>query len=80
MPASLEKMRKVRPIYVRLDGWAQMDDAEITRLCQEGYDSLPNELTRYIEFIEQEVLCPVTIISLGPERNQTILREGPWRP
>jgi len=76
MPASLEKMRKVKPLYTELDGWEEMDESQVKLLCQEEYSSLPSSMQQYIEFIEQEVQCPVNIISLGPDRNQTIVRSG----
>ena len=47
---------------------------DIDNYCNKGYDSLPMSMQRYIEFIENEVNCPITIISLGPERTQTIIR------
>jgi len=38
------------------------------------YEQLPDELKQYISFIEQETGCPIRIISVGPDRDQTILR------
>jgi adenylosuccinate synthase len=38
------------------------------------YDSLPQELVDYIEFIEKEVEVPIKIVSVGPDRKQTIVR------
>jgi adenylosuccinate synthase len=37
-------------------------------------DELPPEFMAYINFIEQEVKVPITVISLGPDREQTIIR------
>tara|TARA_B100000315_G_scaffold260939_1_gene328074 strand:+ start:5923 stop:7233 length:1311 start_codon:yes stop_codon:yes gene_type:complete len=74
MPASLEKMRKAKPVYTQLSGWRELDDNEINNLCSGEYSRLPDEMKQYIEFIESEIDCPITIISLGPERNQVILR------
>jgi adenylosuccinate synthase len=38
------------------------------------YDQLPIELKEYIEFIEKEVEVPIKIVSVGPDRKQTILK------
>jgi adenylosuccinate synthase len=37
------------------------------------YDQLPIELKHYIEFIEKEVEVPIKIVSVGPDRKQTIM-------
>ena len=74
MPASLSKMRVAKPIYKTLDGWNDINNDQVNHLCNKGYDALPDTMKQYIDFIEKEVDCPITIISLGRERNQTILR------
>jgi adenylosuccinate synthase len=38
------------------------------------YEELPKELKEYIEFIEKEVEVPIKIVSVGPDRKQTILK------
>jgi adenylosuccinate synthase len=38
------------------------------------YDELPVELKQYIDFIEKEVEVPIKIVSVGPDRKQTILK------
>ena len=38
------------------------------------YDEFPTELKNYIEFIEQETGVPVKIVSVGPDREETIVR------
>tara|TARA_Y100000768_G_C23984335_1_gene687811 strand:- start:1547 stop:2800 length:1254 start_codon:yes stop_codon:yes gene_type:complete len=38
------------------------------------YDSLPDNLKNYLQYIEEYLKIPIKIVSLGPERNQTILR------
>ena len=40
----------------------------------ETFESFPNELTDYISYIEKYVGVPISLISLGPDRNQTIIR------
>ena len=70
MPASLYKFRSAEPVYQTLPGWGKLSDD----MAEKGYDSLPKNLKHYVKFIEDQVSCPVTIISIGPERHQTIIR------
>ena len=59
----------VSPIYIELTGW-KTDLTGVTDL-----DALPIELLSYVEFLEKELELPITIISVGPDRSQTILRD-----
>ena len=70
MPASLHRFRSAEPVYQTLPGWGQLSDD----MTEKGYESLPENLRNYVQFIEDQVSCPVSIISIGPERNQTIIR------
>ena len=70
MPASLTHYRKAQPIYEILPGW----DAFSENIWDKGYDALPQTLKDYIDFIEREVDCPVKIVSVGPQRHETIIR------
>ena len=70
MPASLHRFRSAEPVYQTLPGWGQLSDD----MTEKGYESLPENLRNYVQFIEDQVSCPVNIISIGPERNQTIIR------
>lgn len=66
MPASLSKIRQAKPIYQTMPGW---EDTEATT-----YDTLPPNMRQYIEFVEKKINCPITFISLGPQRECTIIR------
>ena len=70
MPASLQKFRDAKPIYKQFSGWGSLTD----NIINDGYNSLPQTLRDYVQFIEDEVHCKVSIISVGPERHQTIVR------
>jgi len=54
------------PIYKRFEGWQQD-----TSQCS-SYDELPKKLKDYMKFIEESVNCKVSIISVGPSREQSI--------
>ena len=58
----------LEPIYIGFDGWSE----DITDI--NDFDNLPEELKEYIEFIEKELEIPIKIVSVGPDRTQTILR------
>jgi len=70
MPASLTKYRQAQAIYETLDGWENLPD----KIWEKGFDALPETLKKYISFIEEQVSCPVKIVSVGPQRHETIIR------
>ncbi|MCX6260974.1 MAG: adenylosuccinate synthase [Bacteroidia bacterium] len=59
---------KIVPVYAELPGW----DEDITGI--RDYKGLPQNLKRYVEFIEIQTGIPVSIVSVGPDRNATIFR------
>ncbi len=59
---------EIEPIYKELKGW----NIDITN-CK-TYDELPEEAKDYISFILTEVNIPITRISVGPDRLQTIMK------
>lgn len=60
---------KIEPVYREIKGW----NTSITS-CKTDAD-LPTELTEYIHFIEKETGIPVSIVSVGPERDSTVFRK-----
>lgn len=58
----------VTPVYKALKGWK----SDVTGMT--SFDAIPDELKDYIKFIEGETGVPITIVSVGPDRTQTILR------
>ena len=71
MPASLTEYRNAKPIYESLDGWDELPE----NIWDKGFDAMPETLKNYIAFIEHEVGCPVKIVSVGPQRHETIIRK-----
>lgn len=67
LPYNIEP-ENVTPIFVEKKGWK----ADLTQMTD--YDQFPAEFKEYIEFIESEVGVPIKIISVGPDRKQTILK------
>ena len=54
------------PVYEKMPGWSE----DLTNI--RTFDELPISLKNYIEFLEEELKVPIVIISVGPNRNQTI--------
>ena len=59
---------EINPVYREFQGW-KCDLRDCRR-----YEDFPEAFRRYVEFIEQETGVPVKIISVGPDREQTIVR------
>lgn len=57
------------PLYKSLPGW----DKDLTGLSD--ISELPEELNNYITYLEAELEVPITVVSVGPDRTQTLLRE-----
>jgi adenylosuccinate synthase len=57
------------PIYVERKGWK----TDLTKLS--GEDEMPTELVDYIDYLEGLLEVPISIVSVGPDRKQTILRK-----
>ena len=58
----------IEPVYTEFKGW-KCDICKVRR-----YEDFPVEFKQYVEFIERETGVPVKIISVGPDRDETIVR------
>ena len=58
----------VTPVYSEMDGWKE----DLTKMT--SADQLPKALNEYIDFLEKELEVPIKIVSVGPDRPQTIHR------
>lgn len=58
----------VTPIYTEMKGWKE----DLTKMS--SADQLPKTLNAYIDFLEKELEVPIKIVSVGPDRVQTIHR------
>lgn len=66
-PYSIEE--GIEPVYTTLPGWK----TNMTGMQSE--DEFPAEFKAYIDFLEKELRTPITIVSIGPDRKQTIVRK-----
>ncbi len=69
-PAEPWILEKAKPIYVDMKGW----NKNIRGIKE--FDSLPQNAKKYILFIEDKLETKVVLISTGPERSETILRDN----
>lgn len=72
-PVNLETLQNCIPIYEEVEGW-KGDISQITK-----YEDLPQQLKAYICRIEELVKTKVVIVSVGPKRSQTIIRENVFK-
>lgn len=59
----------IEPVYKELKGW----NTDMTKMTSE--DEFPAEFVDYIKFLEAQLDTPIKIISIGPDREQTIIRK-----
>lgn len=67
LPAALPDLEQCRPVYETLPGWSEPIDG-IRR-----WEDLPQSARNYVEFLGKQLGAPVRIVSVGPDRSQTIL-------
>lgn len=65
-PMLAENLQGIQPVYKEFKGWG-CPTSEIS-----SYEDLPEAAKTYVEFIESHLEIPIEIISVGPDRNQTI--------
>ncbi|MDW5288793.1 adenylosuccinate synthase [Formosa sp. PL04] len=58
----------VEPIYTDFNGWSE----DLTKMSD--YSELPKALNEYIDFLEKALETPITVVSVGPDRKETIFR------
>lgn len=68
LPYNIES-NNVKPIYTELKGWS----ADLTKMTEAS--ELPEAFNDYVVFLENELQIPITIVSVGPDRKQTIVRK-----
>ena len=59
---------EITPVYEEVQGW----NCDLTGLT--SYEESPAELKAYVQYLEQKLEVPITVVSVGPDRVQTIMR------
>jgi adenylosuccinate synthase len=73
LPTDVENLARVQPVYEELPGWAE-------RLAQaRSLDALPENARRYLRRVEEVAGLPVTCVSVGADRGETILLQNPFQ-
>jgi len=67
-PVGLDRLGRAVPIYETLPGW-ESDIMQVT-----SYEELPQAARYYIEWIESQIGIPISLVSVGPGREQTFVR------
>lgn len=66
VPASTESLARAIPVYEELPGWTE----DISNM--KTYEELPENCKNYIKRMEEFLGCPITVVSVGPDRTQNI--------
>ncbi len=72
LPANIKEVERLEPIYEELPGWEE----DITNV--RDFADLPQATKYYIHWIEEFTGVPVVIVSVGPDREQTIMLRNPF--
>ena len=61
---------ELEPVYESVSGWQE----DLTGL--KSADELPETLSNYVDYLEKALETPIAIVSVGPDRSQTLIREA----
>ena len=61
---------ELKPVYKEFDGWNE----DVNQINE--FEKLPKNLKKYIEYLEKELMIPIKIVSVGPDRSETIYRQN----
>ncbi len=71
-PASADEYEMCEPNYITMPGW------KTSTVGIESWEALPQAAQAYIKFLEEEVGVPVSILSTGPDRSETLVINDPF--
>lgn len=72
LPVVVDRLAECQPVYENMPGWSE------STMGITDYAKLPANAQRYLERIEELAGVPLAIISTGPDREQTIVRQNPF--
>ena len=73
VPLTLSGFERIKPVYEQVEGWTE----EISTARE--FDDLPKTAQKYVRLLEEVTGVEISLVSIGAERNQTILRKNPFR-
>ncbi|MCD6429602.1 MAG: adenylosuccinate synthetase, partial [Deltaproteobacteria bacterium] len=71
-PSSIEDLAACEPILVEFEGWSE----DISAILD--YELLPENAKRYVSYIEEKIGIKAMLVSVGPDREQTMIRHNPF--
>ena len=74
LPATVADWATCEPVYRSFDGWP---DTDWSTVAEEGYDALPANARRYLEFVSDETGVPLYAVGIGPDREDSLVLENP---
>jgi adenylosuccinate synthase len=73
VPLSLEEFEAAKPVFEQMEGWKE--DVSSAR----EFGDLPKAARKYVNMLEEVAGVEVSLVSVGADRNQTIIRKNPFR-
>ena len=73
VPLSLDEFEAAKPVYERMEGWKE--DISSAR----EFGDLPKAAQKYVRMLEEVTGVEISLVSVGADRNQTIVRRNPFR-
>ena len=74
-PIHHEIIEKCTPIYKNFEGWKEKTRDEWLDIAKKGFDALPDTMKIYIQAIKEEIKTDIAMVSIGPDRKETIVLE-----
>ncbi len=72
-PIQHEIIEECKPIYKTFDGWDKRTRDEWLEIAEKGYNALPETMKIYIQSIKEELNTEIALLSIGPDRRETIV-------
>ncbi|RQG96656.1 adenylosuccinate synthase [Natrarchaeobius chitinivorans] len=76
-PSTVEEWRRCTPRYERFETWS---DRDWWAVADDGYDALPAAARAYVEYVRDDLECPIFAVGVGPDREETIVLRSPFEP
>jgi len=74
-PIQSEIIENCKPIYKEYEGWEEKTREEWLDIAEKGYDALPEAMKIYIQAIRDFLKTDIAMVSIGPDRKETIILE-----
>jgi len=74
-PIQSEIIENCKPIYKSFEGWEEKPREEWLEIAKKGYDALPETMKIYIQTIGEILKTEIAMVSIGPDRTETIVLE-----